>query len=260
MRLVAGDAAAGIEHQGGLGRADHGGQRDGQPETGMKAEPGEIGAEARLGAGHAEIGDHRQPQPAADRSAVDRRDDRLFGAKQPVALDIEVATPGDVRRGVRPRGRASAVAEIGAGAERFSLRGQHEGTAIGVLIECLEGGGDFPDQLYVEKVIRRPSDLHQRHMAGFLDADILEGTHGILRLYATPPRRDVPSATLRLTISASTTDTPCRARCTRTGLRSISAILSAISVANCDSRTMRSTSASVSAGGARDKDRASARP
>src|SRR5581483_2341816 len=95
-------------------------------EAGMEAEAGEIGAETRLRAGDAEVRDHRKPKPAADGGAVDRRDDRLFGAEQPVALDVERLHPGH-----RLAGAATflverrAVAEIGAGAEGLALRRQH---------------------------------------------------------------------------------------------------------------------------------------
>ena len=38
-----------------------------------------------------------------------------------------------------------------------------------------KGGGEFSDQRDVEIIVRRPSDLHQRHAAGLFHADILEG-------------------------------------------------------------------------------------
>ena len=149
------------------------------PKSWMKAEPGEVGAEARLGAGDTEIGDHRQPETAADRRAVDRRDDRLPGAKEPIALDVERRHTGGPFAGAGALAvENAAVAEISAGAERLSLRGKHQRAAIGVVVERLEGRGDLPDQRDVEKIVRRPPDLHQRHVAGFLDADILERTHG----------------------------------------------------------------------------------
>jgi len=74
----------------------------------------------------------------------------------------------------------TAVAEIGAGAKRLALRGQHHCAAFGVLVERLESAGDFLDQRDVEKIIRRPADLDQRHGTGFLDGDILEWAHGII--------------------------------------------------------------------------------
>ena len=48
-RFVAGNAAAGVEQQRRLLRADKPRQRSGQAETRVKAEPVEIGAEPRLG-------------------------------------------------------------------------------------------------------------------------------------------------------------------------------------------------------------------
>ena len=130
----------------------------------------------------AEIGDHRQAKPAADCSAVNRGDDRLFGAEQPVAFDIKMC-----RAWPRPAEKCAAVAvviaEIGAGAKCFSLRGQHQRAALGVGVERLESGGDLLDQRDVEEVIWRSPDLDQGNMAAFLHADIVEGTHALfLRL------------------------------------------------------------------------------
>ena len=76
-RFLAGDAAAGVEHHRGVGLADHLGQRRGQAEARMEAEPREVRAEARLRTGDAEVRHHREPEPAADRRAMDRADDRL---------------------------------------------------------------------------------------------------------------------------------------------------------------------------------------
>ncbi len=148
----------------------------------MKAEPGEIGGKARLRAGDAEIRHHRQAEPAADRRAVHRRDNRLLGAEQPVAFEIEmldrlVAVEFALALAFFIQRRA--VAEIGPGAERLALRGQHHRAATGVLIERFERGGDFLDQRDVEEIIGRAADLDQRDVTGFLDADILERTHDI---------------------------------------------------------------------------------
>ena len=105
--------------------------------------------------------------------------DRLFGTEQPIAFEIKVRHAR--RRGVRPRAVAierAAVAEIGAGAKHLALRGKNHGAAFVVGIQRLERSSDFPDQGNVEKVVRRTPDFHQRHMTGFLDADILERSWG----------------------------------------------------------------------------------
>ena len=65
-------------------------QRRGQPEAGVIAERGEIGGETRFLAGHAEIGDEREPQPGADRAAVDRGDDGLAGLHQALRFVVQV--------------------------------------------------------------------------------------------------------------------------------------------------------------------------
>ncbi len=142
----------------------------------METEPGEVGGKPRLCAGHPEIGDHRQAQAAADGGAVDGSDDRLCGPEQPVAFDIKMRRAG--RRPAQQRAAVAVVAaEIGAGAERFALRGQHQGAAIGVGVKCLERGGELSDQRDVEKIVRRPPDLDQSHVTGLFHGDVVEGSH-----------------------------------------------------------------------------------
>ncbi len=53
---------------------------------GVEAEPVEIGGKARLGRGHAEIGNQRQAQAAAHRRTLHRRDNGRFAAEQPHRL------------------------------------------------------------------------------------------------------------------------------------------------------------------------------
>ncbi len=175
----------------------------------MKAEPGEVGGEARLPAGHAQVGRHRQAEPAANRGAVDGGDDRLLGTEQSHALGVKRRRPGS-RPSCRFSAGAAVAGEIGAGAKSLALRGENQRAAIGLGVERLEGVGDLLDQRDVEIVVRRASELDQRHVARFLHGDIFERPHhgsplgvrgaGALRC------SDAPSS--RLTISASTTDTP----------------------------------------------------
>ena len=151
-----------------------------RPKSGMKAEPREVGAEPRFGTGDAQIAHHRQSQAAADGGAVNGSDDRLLGAKQPVAFDIKMR--GARRRSAQQRAAVAVVAaEIGAGTESFSLRREHQRAAIRVVIERFEGGSELFDQRDVEKIVRRPPDLDQGHVAGLLYADIPEGSHAIPR-------------------------------------------------------------------------------
>ena len=142
-------------------------------------------AETALFAGHAEVGDHRQSQSAADRGAMNRRDDRLFGAKQPVAFDIKMrrARPRPAQKFVAV---AIAFAEICAGAKRLALRGQNQRAAPGVGVQILERGGNLADQRGVEEIIRRPPDLDQCDVAALFDADILKRGHANgLRFHVT---------------------------------------------------------------------------
>src|SRR5262249_44572178 len=160
------------------GLADHFGQRCGQPEARMEAEPGEVGAEARLRAGDAEVGHQREPQPAADGRAVNGADDRLARAEETDRLHVEMS--GRLDRLARPPAfgvEGAAVAEIGACAERLALRRQHHGAATAILIERLERVGDLPDQGDVEEIVRRPPDLDEGDEARFVHDDILERSH-----------------------------------------------------------------------------------
>ena len=133
------------------------------PKPGWKPSRVKLARKARLRTGDAEIGDHRQAKPAADRRAVDRGDDRLLGAEQPVAFDIERLHAGHrLARAAAFFVERRAVAEIGAGAERLALRRQHDGADVDVLVEGFEGAGDVLDQRNVEEIIGRPPDLDQR--------------------------------------------------------------------------------------------------
>src|SRR5262249_57458853 len=55
----------------------------------MKTQSREVGAEARLWAGHAEVGHHSKAQATTDSCSMYRCDNWLFGTKQSVALDIK---------------------------------------------------------------------------------------------------------------------------------------------------------------------------
>ena len=143
----------------------------------MKTEPGEVGAEARLRTGDAQVRHHRQAEPAADGRAVDGPHDRLLGAVEPHSLDVEVprlAGLGALHQRVLD---VVAAAELGARAERRALRRQHDGAAGRVLVERLAGVRDLPDQLDVEEIVRRPPDLDGGHHVFQLDGDILERAH-----------------------------------------------------------------------------------
>ena len=94
--FLAGDAAAGVEDQFRIVLADQFGERRGQAEAGMEAELGEVGGEARFGAGDAEVGGYRKAEPAADGGAMDGGDDRLLVAEDAHGLDVEVVDRAQV--------------------------------------------------------------------------------------------------------------------------------------------------------------------
>src|SRR4029453_10773629 len=148
----------------------------------MKAEAGEIRAEARRRTSHAEVGHNRQPEAAANGGTVYGSYNRFFGAEEPVALDIERgdAWPG-LGAAAALRVKLRTVAVIGSGAEGFALRRQHHSTNVAVFVEALEGGGNVLDQRDIEEIIWRPSDLDQSDVAALFDANVAHGTFSPIR-------------------------------------------------------------------------------
>jgi hypothetical protein len=148
----------------------------------MKAELGEVGGKARLGAGDAEIRRHRKSEPAADRGAMDGCDDRLLSAKNAHGLDVKM------RDRAKPRGRIGfrarllllprRIVEVRAGTERLALCGQHRRADFDVAVEFLERIRDLVDQRDVEEIQRWPPDLDQADMPDLLDADVCKLAHG----------------------------------------------------------------------------------
>jgi hypothetical protein len=54
---------------------------------------------------------------------------------------------------------ATAVAEVGPGAEGFALTAQQDGAAGGILVQRLQRVGELADQVEVEEVVRGALDL-----------------------------------------------------------------------------------------------------
>ena len=75
--FLAGQAASGVHHHGGVLPADQAGQGGGQAEAGVKAKAGEVGGEPGLGAGDTEIRHDRKADARADGGAMHGGDDRL---------------------------------------------------------------------------------------------------------------------------------------------------------------------------------------
>ena len=119
----------------------------------MEAEPGEVGGEAAFRAADAKVRHQGDAEPAADRGAVDRADYRLAGPEQAHRFDVKVVAAARIFR------RPAAVAEIGPGAKRLTLRAQHDGTNARILVEGLERIGDLFDQRIVEIVEWRALDF-----------------------------------------------------------------------------------------------------
>ena len=136
----------------------------------MESHAVEIGGKPRFRTGDAKIGNQRQAEPAPDRGAVDGGDDRLLVAEQPGAFLVEMlglAVP-DIARGCG----IETLGEIRAGAERLALRRKHDGAALRIGVERIEGLGDRADERIVEIIVRRPPDLDRGDVAGQAHAEV----------------------------------------------------------------------------------------
>ena len=130
----------------------------------MDAQLDEVGGESGFRRADAKIRRERKTQAAADGRPLHGADHRLSGAKQADALPVhqtgEVleAGLGELRgAGLLPL----AGAEIGAGAERFAVRGKQDDAAGRIFIQGLVGVRQLGDQAAVEEIVRRPVDLHR---------------------------------------------------------------------------------------------------
>src|SRR6185437_12816259 len=183
--FLASHPTAGVEDQFRIVLPDQFGERGGEPGARMESELGEIRGKPRLGAGDAKIRRDRKAEAAADGRAMDRRDDRLFGAKNPHRLDVEVVDLAETRGRVRAfaglRGLPRRIVEIGAGAERPALGGEHRGPDLDIAVELLQRVGDLVDQRDVEEIQRRPPDFDGADVPGPVDADVRVVAHGCPR-------------------------------------------------------------------------------
>ena len=119
----------------------------------MEAELGEVGGEAGLRRGDAEVGGQGHAEATADRRALHGGDDRQRLLEQALGLVVQVAAVvGRVGRAGRRRGswhrRRSACPRRTARWPGVVARRQ-----------LLAGVGDLGDQRLVEEVVRRPMDL-----------------------------------------------------------------------------------------------------
>ena len=145
-------------------------QRICHAKAGVITQCAEVGREARLLAGHAEIRHQRQAQPGANGAAVHRCDDGFFGARQTLRFVIQVARLGSgflARCFIR-----HALAQICTRAKMFACRSQHHSPHVVVLIQALQRRGEVAYQFDIQKIIRRPAQFHRCDVAVDANADL----------------------------------------------------------------------------------------
>ncbi len=155
-RLGGGDPPAGVEQLRRFLLADDCGQRDAQRESLVEAEQREVGGEARFGGGDPEVRGQREAEAAADRGALDGRDDRERLLEQPDREVVQV-------RAVRTVNRVP-VGEVSPGAEHPARAAQHDRPAALAGRELLAGDRDLLDQPDTEEVAGRAVDLQRCHV------------------------------------------------------------------------------------------------
>ena len=139
-----------------------------EPEPLVDAEPREVRDEPRFLAGDAEVGREREPEPAADRRPLDRRDHRLGAGEHPHRFDVE-ATRLLIEPLLAP---LLPGAEVGAGTKMAALRAQHDGAAPRVGVEPLVDVRNLVDQVVVEEIVRWAMNLDGRDVAADLDGEV----------------------------------------------------------------------------------------
>jgi len=134
-----------------------------QSESRAESELDEIGCESGFRATDPEVRHHRQAESSAHRSALDGRDDGLSVPKKPNRLPVERVSI--FRSPLGARLSISRRTKVRTGAEMFTFRSQYDRTTIAVFVQRFEGIRQSRNQLLVEKIIRRPLNLAQRHEA-----------------------------------------------------------------------------------------------
>src|SRR5271155_493733 len=100
----------------------------------MDANLDEIRSKTRLGRGDAEIRDEGQPEAAADRRSLNRRNHRLLASEEPHRFEIKWVAA--LRRlALIERIVLRTALKIRASTERLALGGQQDPAASGVVIE-----------------------------------------------------------------------------------------------------------------------------
>ena len=122
----------------------------------MEPEPGEVGAEARLGCSDPEIGHQREPESTPDGRPLDRGHHGRPRREEPHGFVAEMA-PRVVAN------RIGAGCEVGPGTEVAPFRGQHDRAAAELGVQPFDRVAEPFDQALVEEVVRRSPDLDQRY-------------------------------------------------------------------------------------------------
>ena len=139
----------------------------------VEAEAGEVGGEARLGGGHAEVGGKGEAEATTDGVTLHGRNDRRLGLEQAYGFLVEVAAAG-AALGLRSLGllRGGGSGELGPGTEGAALGGEDDGAHVRFIIEGVVRAGDGADEGDIEVVVGRAVNLDGGNVAVDVDRDI----------------------------------------------------------------------------------------
>ena len=115
-------------------------------------------ANQRVGDGDAIVPRHRELEPAAERRAMDRHDDRLAAVLDPGEEVVKVGG----RSAIAPR-RLLQAGDIGARDERLSRALEHDRANRHVLLRCRERLDDGVGHTGAERIDRRMVDFEEPH-------------------------------------------------------------------------------------------------
>ena len=128
----------------------------------MDADLDEVRGETSVCGCHPEVRHQRESEASANRGVLERGDDGLLTSEQPHSLDVQRIFTSARRRLAALR---IAIRKVRARAERLALGTEHQGAALGLIVERLEGVGEIANQIEVEEIVGRPVNLELGYIA-----------------------------------------------------------------------------------------------